>query len=252
MKELRSFLIQIKRALCSRTFAFACFGIAALMYITGFQYIRSGADAIGAWGFARGTGIFIMTLSIFPLFPFSLSYADEHNEKNLSVWTIRVGVKSYMRGKYVAAIVAGMLSYMVGNAVCILLNCLHAPLFTSVSSGDPYVGLLENGHSILYLAALFFHYSLSAALFCALTMCVSVWCPNRFAAVILPMVVYLLIARMMANVPWYFNITGLIEATVDAGTIGLTLLLKAVVSLLFLVVMGSVVIEKAERRLQNE
>lgn len=252
MKGTRCLIIQMKRAVCSFRFVFACLGSAVLMYVTGVQYLTSGIDAIGVWEIVRGSGIFIMTLAILPLFPFSLSYAEEHNEKNLSFWVIRAGVKSYIMTKYIAAVLSGMLSYVVGTLLFILACSLRTSLFYHISSWNAYVSLLENGQIMLYLVVILIHFSFSAAIFCGLTMCVSVWFSNRFAAVILPMVVYFMIGRMMANMPWYFTIIGLIEGVVDAGTVGLSLLVKGAVSLVLLTVMAGIVLDGAERRMRNE
>ena len=255
MKGIRCVIIQGKRALVSWRFLAACLGIAAVMYTTGYPYLdgaESIVDAVGVWGFVRGTGIFIMTLAIFPLLPFSLSYAEEYNDKALHFWSIRMGIKTYVGIKFVVALLTAGMSYMIGSFGCLLLYWIRVPLFLSVTSGDAYAILLEKERVVLYLVFLFIHFSLSAAFFSGLSMCISVYFPKKFAALMLPMVGYLFLGRMGSGLPRYLNLFGYIEGTVNAGTPAISLLLKLVITIILLLVLGYCTIEKAERRSQND
>ena len=146
MKGIRCVIIQGKRALVSWRFLAACLGIAAVMYTTGYPYLDESegiVDAVGVWGFVRGTGIFIMTLAIFPLLPFSLSYAEEYNDKVLQFWSVRMGIKTYVGIKFVVASLAAGMSYAIGSLGCLLLYWIRVPLFLFATSGDAYAYLLE-------------------------------------------------------------------------------------------------------------
>ncbi len=251
MKGIRCFSVQIYRAICSRRFLFACLGIGIVMYGSSFSNLELGMDFWSVWMFAGGMGSFVIALAVFPLFPFSMSYVEEYNGKNLPMWSMRTGIKSYMRAKFAAAILSGMLAYTAGMSLYLGLVLIHQPAFTGRVQGA-YGVFVELDKPVIYIFLTIFHRSLSAAAFCALSICVSVYIPNRFAAIIMPLVCYFLSLRMLTFLPPNLRLSAWIEGVVDAGTPFLSLLLKLGFMILITTAAGSLAIEKAERRMRDE
>ena len=251
----RVFFIQMKRAVCSARFLIACIGIGAIMYGNIYWFLVDGGEnAISGWSVLRGMGSFIMTLAIFPLLPFSLSYADERNERVLPFWIVRIGIKSYMCEKFIVSVLSGMLAYMGGMLLYLLFACLQFPFHVGGSSAvDAYSEWLEQGKPFLYFFISVFHYSFSAAIFCGLAVCLSVYIPNRFAVIMLPILIYLLLVRIGEfNYFSWLRPGSLIESITDAGTPLLSLLVKIGISCLILLFFCCLTLEQAERRLKHE
>lgn len=255
MEQTRCFLMQMKRAICSWRFCVACLCVGIVMYGNTYWYLTGGEESvISAWGALRGVGSFTMVLGLFPLLPYSLSYADERNQRILSFWVIRTGVKTYIWEKFFVSVISGMVAYILGMVLYACMACIQFPFFSGrISANDAYSGYLEQGKPFLYYALALIHYSFSAAFFCGVAVWISTCIPNRSVVLMLPVLVYLTIIRINDACSFLpMRPQSLVESITDAGSPLLSMLVKAGVTCLVLLLLGILTVEQAERRLKHE
>ena len=250
MKGIRCFCVQLRRAVCSWRFLMSSLGVGLLMYSISYPMFTDGTGFWSSWSMAGAMASYVITMAILPLFPFCLSYAEEKNGNNLQMWVMRVGIRSYLVGKFLAAVLAGMLVYIMGMFLYMGIGGLYRLDFDGVVE-EVYAGLADQSILLYYFVELL-HMSFTPAVFCGLSVCISVYLPNRFGTIVLPIALYYLCERMMTVFPWQYRIGSVMEMVLRVGGPITTMLVKVGVVGVILVLAGILAVRKAERRLRVE
>ena len=187
-----------------------------------------------------GSGSINLIVGILPLLPFATSFATEWDKRATNFWIVRTGIRNYSINKVVTSALSGALTTGLGIVLFILIAGLWFPLFSNITSGNPYAELLEAGKPLLYLMYYIVHISLGSALFAVTGLWVSTYIPNKFVAISTPMVLYFIAHRFTTqlDIPEYLKALWIVEAIYHAGSPLATLLLKLVIVTILCILMG--------------
>ena len=262
-KQLRLFGVDLHRALCSRIFLLSILGIAVLMFVSSYQYIHWGEDGVsqddvvGITSIAfTGSSLPEITAAIVCLFPFAVSYADDISENSAAFFMIRAGVGRYAASKYITAMVSGFLTMVLGILLYTSFLSVHLPVFSGVyQSGDAcgFDRFLYEGRPLLYFLCFAVVRGLSAAVCCGACVWISSIFPNRFTALIGPVVLYLFLLRFDQGmfIPLQYSIANLVESDYGMGTPLATIGYKLLYISVFAIPMGLNAAGNMKRRLRN-
>ncbi|MBZ4665360.1 hypothetical protein [Mahella sp.] len=205
----------LNRALLSLNFVLSTLFIMLVMFISCSGFITGTSDVVYLLGHAlSGSGSTMFILCIAPILPYGMSFASDMEDKVMTFWIIRTGVKKYAASKFVVSVIGGFLTVGIGIFVFILIMSLFFPLFISVNTGDSYASLLRNNKTGLYILLIAVHYSLSAALFAGTAIAVSSFIPNKFTVLSAPIVIYFVLMRLTtyASIPNFLKADLLVQS----------------------------------------
>ena len=228
---------------------------ALLLYAVSFNVIYAMPDVISQLLISiNGPSTFLIIICILPIFPFALTFAIEWEEHATSFWIIRTGIKPYVLSKVIVSTLSGFMVTGLGIMFFVCIARLNLPLYTQITSGDPYVPLLENGRPLIYLLAYTTHYALSGALAAASALWFSTIFPNRYMTVAAPTMLYFVFNRITAfmDIPGYLKATYWIEGMYPAGSPEFSLLVKIATVTLICFLMGCGAIKNIERRVLRD
>src|SRR5690625_1060911 len=180
----------LRQAVMSFRFLFSVCGVTLIITFAVWNWITDPQHYDVLYLYSGGTGggsLFLMT-GILPVFAFATTFASEWNQQATSFWMVRTGIRKYSISKVVVTAFSGFLTSAIGFILFILLMRIKFPLFLSITTGDGYVVLLENGQPIKYLMYHITHLSLTSMLFAVIALWVSAYIPNTFVAVASPLI----------------------------------------------------------------
>ncbi|MCJ7840058.1 hypothetical protein MUB24_03850 [Lederbergia sp. NSJ-179] len=255
-ESLFLFITDLKRGILSIPFLFSAFGVALAIFLSVSGQIGFTSDVLSLLEVGiSGSGSIFLIIGILPLIPFATSFASEWEQRATSFWIVRTGIRNYSVSKILISGLSGFLVSSVGMLLFMIIMRMKLPLFSNViSTGSPYVTLLENDMPIRYLIYFIAHFSLGSVLFAVAGLWISTYIPNKFVAIASPLVLYFVAHRLTTqlDIPQYLKAVGMVEQIYDAGSPLVTLLLKlgTVVGLCFLMGVGTV--RQIRRRVQHD
>lgn len=244
--------MDLVRAVVSGRFAWTLLFLFAVMVISSYGHwdAPDGDVLYMLAGALKTSGSSIFLFCIAPILPFGTAFATELEDKAYPFWIVRTGVSRYSFCKFLAAALSGFLSIAIGIGLFALILSAFFPFFTQISSGDPYVVLLDQNRPGAYLLLQMIHYGLSGALFAGGAMAVSAYIPNKFSVVAIPVVVFWVLMRLtsLTGIPGYLQI-GTIVQNISGATPGAAMLNKLVPTLLILIIQFYFFRSKTRRRM---
>ena len=256
MKKTGSLRACFRRAFFSPAFFLAPVGLAAVLLGEVLLLKRKANNAFSAYGFAFGSGgVEMVIYMILPVLPFALSYAEDVYSGAVPFWSVRCGIRRYVRGVWVTAAVTGFLTVFLG------LMLFDTVIFTTMTVPELREGqnLFENflkfGTPVPYLLVDSFYKALSGAM----TACIAVWfssmVPDRLATIVSPVILDFLYIRIISVFPYYYNFKLIKGITIEGG--GelrwlWTILAKLATALALCTALGLLAEHNAKRRQKNE
>ena len=256
MKKTGSLRASFRRAFFSPAFFLAPVGLAVFMLGEVLLLKRKADNAFLAYSFAFSTGsVNDMIYKTLPLFPFALSYAEDVYSGAIPFWSVRCGVRRYVRGVWVTAAVTGFLT------VCLGLMLFDTVVFTTIpvpevkADENLFGNFLKYGTPVPYLLVDGFYKALSGAM----TACTAVWfssmIPDRLATIVSPVILDFLYIRIISVFPYYYNFKLIKGITIEGG--GelrwlWTILAKLATALVLCTALGLLAEHNAKRRQKNE
>lgn len=148
-----------------------------------------------------GSGSADLIILVFPLLPFSLTYARDEQERCVGFWIVRSGTKKYIHAKFVVSCMIAFFSVFLFFLLLTMILLLKGhPLYHSdleyVYEG--YDLLLATGHPVVYLFMYFIHYSLGGALTAACAVWISTISPSWFLALTGPICLNYIALRLIS------------------------------------------------------
>ncbi len=253
MVRFRVLCIQLRCAIFSPTFAAASIIFAAALYVSVWSLQRNNSVVYGVE--MSMFSMDVLVIAILPSLPFALSYQSEHRQRALGSYYIRADVSTYIAAKFTAAAVSGacvvLAGYMVYIAALLPFHPFDDGMMHNFNSFQP---LYESGHPFLYVMCYIASYSMSGALFAGMTMLLSMYFPERYTAVIMPYIIYMLLtfALEMLGVPPALRPSKWMLGYMDLGTPLASLAVKFGITSGMLAAGGFACMHRAERRLLSE
>lgn len=256
MKKTGSLRACFRRAFFSPAFFLAAAGVAVVLLGEVLLLKRKANNAFSAYGFAFGSGgVEMVIYMILPVLPFALSYAADVYSGAVPFWSVRCGIRRYVRGVWVTASLTGFCTVFFG----ILL--FDAVLFTTMTVPELREGqnLFENflkfSTPVPYLLVDGFYNGLSGAM----TACIAVWfssmIPDRLATLAAPVILDFLYIRIISVFPYYYKFRLIKGITIEGGgelNWLWTILAKLATALVLCTVLGLLAEYNAKRRQKNE
>ncbi|MDD6175686.1 MAG: hypothetical protein PUC59_08025 [Firmicutes bacterium] len=257
MKKTGSLRACFRRAFFSPAFFLAAAGVAAVLLGEVLLLKRKANNAFSAYGFAfGGGGVDMIIYMILPVLPFALSYAADVYSGAVPFWSVRCGIRRYVRGVWVTASLTGFCTVFFG----ILL--FDAVLFTTMTvpelmeDQNLFGNFLKFGTPVPYLLVDSFYKGLSGAM----TACIAVWfssmVPDRLATIASPVVLDFLYIRVITIPGFFYDRFRLIKGINIEGGGELnwlwTILAKLATALVLCTVLGLLAEYNAKRRQKNE
>ena len=256
MKKTGALRASFRRAFFSPAFFLAPVGLAVFMLGEVLLLKRKADNAFLAYSFAFSTGsVNDMIYKTLPLFPFALSYAEDVYSGAIPFWSVRCGVRRYVRGIWVTAAVTGFLTVFLGLMLfdTVIFTTMTVP---EVEADENLFGnFLKYGSPVPYLLVDGFYKALSGAM----TACMAVWfssmIPDRLATIVSPVILDFLYIRIISVFPYYYNFKLIKGITIEGG--GelrwlWTILAKLATALVLCTALGLLAEHNAKRRQKNE
>ena len=212
----------------------------------------------GAFGMVvNGTGMGYLTALILPAVVFSDSLASEWENQAVKYWVIRSGIRKYALSKMTAAGAAGFACLFLAFGIMILIGGLFGPWYTAGLGGSvPYAKLLEQGQIFQGYLMILLDKGLSGAVTAVLGMAASTYITNSFCAVSAPLVIVLTASRLAEffHIPYAWEPVSFFlslhpQEPVPAPVV--TLLIKAGISLMLLLILTVIAVHQMERRIED-
>lgn len=217
MKKGSAWRANFKRALFSPVFYAAAAGITLILLMEALFVVKKGGDAWNLYGNAyAGTGVSIIIYIILPVFPFSLIYAGDQEQGAVTFWSVRCGIRRYMRSMFWTAVLSGFATVFLG---CFCFGSIVFSAFpfdkaveeaANYDSGHMFGVLLNQGKKGFFLLWDSIYKGLSGAVIAGTAICFSSFVPNRLAAAAAPAVAYVFLLRIFNNVPNEISIANLL------------------------------------------
>lgn len=254
MKPFISLLkVGFRRAIFSWHFLLSVSSVTLVLMMTSLGMIGPQSDVLSV-AIISGSGNIPLIVGILPLIPFAITFASEWEERAVSFWIIRSGVRAYAISKLMVSAWSGFLATFTGILLHTLLLWTQLPLYTTFQTGDAYAPLLDAGMPWPYLLSAAAHLSLSSALFAVVALWISTYIPNKWTALTAPVVLYFVLLRLTRNwdIPPFLKIGTLVEGTYHAGSPLTALLLKLGVVMFLIWLMGYGTIGQIGRRVRHD
>ncbi|MBW4081238.1 hypothetical protein [Paenibacillus sp. S150] len=170
--------IGFRLAIFSWHFLLSFISVTLVMLMTSLGMIGPQSDVLSV-AIISGSGNIPLIVGILPLIPFAITFASEWEERAVSFWIIRSGVRAYAISKVMMSACSGFLATFTGILLHTLLLWTQLPLYTNFQTGDAYAPLLDAEMPWLYLLSAAAHLSLSSALFAVAALWISAYIPNK-------------------------------------------------------------------------
>ena len=256
MKKTGSLRACFRRAFFSPAFFLAAAGVAAVLLGEVLLLKRKANNAFLAYGFAFGSGgVEMVIYMILPVFPFALSYAEDVYSGAVPFWSVRCGIRRYVRGVWVTAAVTGFLTVFLGLMLFDTVVFTTIPVPEVEADENLFGNFLKYGSPVPYLLVDGFYKALSGAM----TACTAVWfssmIPDRLATIVSPVILDFLYIRIISVFPYYYNFKLIKGITIEGG--GelrwlWTILAKLATALVLCTALGLLAEHNAKRRQKNE
>ena len=256
MKKTGALRASFRRAFFSPAFFLAPVGLAVFMLGEVLLLKRKADNAFLAYSFAFSTGsVNDMIYKTLPLFPFALSYAEDVYSGAIPFWSVRCGVRRYVRGVWVTAAVTGFLAVFLGLMLFDTVVFTTIPVPEVEADENLFGNFLKYGSPVPYLLVDGFYKALSGAM----TACTAVWfssmIPDRLATIVSPVILDFLYIRIISVFPYYYNFKLIKGITIEGG--GelrwlWTILAKLATALVLCTALGLLAEHNAKRRQKNE
>ena len=254
MKPISSLLrVGFSRALFSWNFVLSVIMVTVVLLMTSIGMINPQSDVLSV-AIISGSGNIPLIVGILPLLPFAITFASEWEERAVSFWIIRSGVRAYAFSKLMVSAASGFLTTFTGILLHVLLLRTQLPLYTIFQTGDAYAALLDAGKPWTYLLSAAAHLSLSSALFAVMALWISAYIPNKWTALTAPVVLYFVMLRLTRywDIPPFLNPGMLVEGTYHAGSPLASLLFKFGMVTCLIWLMGYGTIGQIGRRVRHD
>lgn len=245
--------MQLRRAIINPAFGAVSLIFAAALYVS-------------VWGLQRNNSVVygvemsmfsmdVLVIAILPSLPFALSCQSEHRQRALGAYYIRADVSKYIFAKFTAAAVSGACVVLAGYAVYIAALLPFHPFDSgTMHNFNSFQSLYESGHPFLYVMCYIASYGMSGALFAGITMWLSLYFPERYTAVVMPYIIYMLLtfALEMLGVPPALRPSKWMLGYMDLGAPFASLAAKLGITSGILAAVAFACMRRAERRLLRE
>jgi hypothetical protein len=247
------FAVSFYRAVFSWFFLIGVCGVALMSWFTAFGMIGSQSDLLSVV-IISGSGNILLIVGILPVIPFAITFASEWEERAVSFWIIRSGVRRYAFNKVIVSALSGFMVTFVGILLHAFLLWTRLPLYTTFQTGDAYASLLKAGRPLQYLLFSAAHLSLSSSLFAVAALWISAYIPNRWTAIAAPIVLYFVLLRFTRNwnIPSFLKIGTIVEGTYHASSPLSALLFKLATVMLLCWLIGYGTMRQIQRRVQHD
>lgn len=257
MKKTGALRASFRRAFFSPAFFLAPVGLAVFMLGEVLLLKRKADNAFLAYSFAFSTGsVNDMIYKTLPLFPFALSYAEDVYSGAIPFWSVRCGVRRYVRGVWVTAAVTGFLAVFLGLMLFDTVVFTTIPVPELREDQNLFGNFLKFGTPVPYLLVDGFYKALSGAM----TACMAVWfssmIPDRLATIVSPVIVDFFYEWVvsLSGIPFYR--LNLVDGLMVEGGGELrwlwTILAKLATALVLCTALGLLAELNAKRRQKNE
>ena len=207
-----------------------------------------------------GTTVFTIVTIVLPAIPYAHAYLSDYRSNAVRYWSARGGVTSYGASKFIAAVLSGMLTYIVSMATVILIKSASVPLWSGdVSSTIGYMPLLlnediEQSRPMMYIVLTVLHHSLTAGMFASAAFCAVTIIPNMYVGIMTPVLLdfaYMRLSSIM-HVPEHLNEIAMVQDVYNMGSISMTILNKLAFTLCALLLFGGLAIFMIRWRLKHD
>ena len=257
MKKTGALRASFRRAFFSPAFFLAPVGLAVFMLGEVLLLKRKADNAFLAYSFAFSTGsVNDMIYKTLPLFPFALSYAEDVYSGAVPFWSVRCGIRRYVRGVWVTAAVTGFLTVFLGLMLFDTVVFTTIPVPEVKADENLFGNFLKFGTPVPYLLVDGFYKALSGAM----TDCTAVWfssmIPDRLATIVSPVIVDFFYEWVvsLSGIPFYrLNLVDGLMVEGDGELRWLwTILAKLATALVLCTALGLLAEHNAKRRQKNE
>ena len=256
MKKTGSLRASFRRAFFSPAFFLAPVGLAVFMLGEVLLLKRKADNAFLAYSFAFSTGsVNDMIYKTLPLFPFALSYAEDVYSGAIPFWSVRCGIRRYVRGVWVTAAVTGFLTVFLGLMLFDTVVFTTIPVPELREDQNLFGNFLKFGTPVPYLLVDGFYNGLSGAM----TACIAVWfssmVPDRLATLAAPVILDFLYIRIISVFPYYYKFRLIKGIAIEGGgelNWLWTILAKLATALVLCTALGLLAELNAKRRQKNE
>lgn len=201
-KVARLFCIEFRRAVLSKKFAVAVLLTVLMeMLSSARMLLQSGATVIETMNFMfDGAGSAFLILCLFPLLPFSLSYAEDMEENALTYYMVRTTPVSFMLNRFFLVCLSAFLCVVCSFILFIIvLRCMGEPLFWAEANYQNvgYDQFLAVGNTAAFLCCYITDRALSAVMMSACAVWISTVFPNTLFSFTAPVCIYFLALRVI-------------------------------------------------------
>ena len=201
-KTVRLFGMEFQRAVLSKKFAVAVvLTVLMEMLSSAMMLFQSGATVIETLNFMfDGAGSAFLILCLFPLLPFSLSYAEDMEENALTYYMVRTDTVSFMLNRFFVVCLSAFLCVVCSFVLfIIILRCMGEPLFWAEVNyqNAGYDQFLAVGNTAAFLCCYIADRALSAVMMSACAVWISTIFPNTLFSFTAPVCIYFLVLRVI-------------------------------------------------------
>ncbi|MCR5793663.1 MAG: hypothetical protein K6G65_10885 [Lachnospiraceae bacterium] len=262
MKEfLRLLKMDLTRAFVSKSFLLAvAFTICVFAYGT-VGMVQPNASVVEAF---KNTYLFNNIDKMFFLVAtvaYSASFCVDWQSKYYYSVISRGSICKYGVSKYMATLLAGGISLMVGMLIFFLILSIKQPVFLPSPemievemSGDAFADVLMTGNIGAFILLYCFQFFIMGGFAATLGLCISVYMPNKYIAYIMPFIVAFVLNQTVniLDIPNRWDVFRLSTGTVRAlSTTDQILHTVCIFSVLF-VGMGVIFVRKLKWRIGND
>lgn len=246
----------MKRALLSWRFFVSMLGVTLLMVVALGNVMPNETNSV--WylmeSAIQGSGMTSTILCLLPVFAFGISYAAEYEQKAERYWLVRTGTTEYVISKVIVSAIGGFWTVFGGLGIFILVFSMKYPLFTILHSSFLYEMIASEGRILEGYLMYMIHHGLSGAIMAACAVWFSTIVPNRFCAAVAPMLLYFSLLRVTGRMklPGYVDPAYWNSGIYYADTVGGTIFIKIITTLILCSVFCVLAKRNLDRRLLNE
>lgn len=193
---MQFFLLECERMFKNKRFKVSCFIVMALLLCGAYDMFLPGYDIVEAMIFSLGanaTAILALFWTVMGSIPWAVSFFEERESGYQKYLQSKVGNKRYLVSKYCSNIIASfsviLLPEMLLFAVFLLIKGTRVSL--SHVTDIYYMPYVAGHHPVIYCILLMLATGLAASVYSCLCMAISVYVKNRFIAIVMPFVIYI-------------------------------------------------------------
>jgi len=194
--------VEFRRAVLSKKFAIAVLLTVLMeMLSSAMMLFQSGATVIETLNFMfDGAGSAFLILCLFPLLPFSLSYAEDMEDNALTYYMVRTDTVSFMLNRFLVVCLSAFLCVVCSFIIFIfILHCMGEPLFWAELdyTNAGYNQFLAEGNTLAFLCCYIADRALSAVMMSACAVWISTVFSNTLFSFTAPVCIYFIALRVI-------------------------------------------------------